>query len=112
MELRKKIKKDALVSLRNSWGKAIAILLFICGVYLLFLLLEQLFGSLLHIDFFERRRKAGSLPGHFGSGDALCADGGAFCAHQLYRDSTPPLWINEMVSAAGGRRLAGPFHHF
>ena len=51
MELRKKIKKDALVSLRNSWGKAIAILLFICGVYLLFLLLEQLFGSLLHIDF-------------------------------------------------------------
>ena len=51
MELRKKIKKDALVSLRNSWGKATAILLFICGVHLLFWLLEQLFGSLLHIDF-------------------------------------------------------------
>ena len=51
MELRKKIKKDALVSLRNSWGKATAILLFICGVHLLFLLLEQFFGSLLHISF-------------------------------------------------------------
>lgn len=51
MELRKKIKKDALVSLRNSWGKAIAILLFICGVHLLFLLLEQFFGTFLHIDF-------------------------------------------------------------
>lgn len=51
MELRKKIKKDALFSLRNSWGKATAVLLFICSVHLLFLLLEQFFGMLLHIDF-------------------------------------------------------------
>ena len=32
-------------------------------------------------QFFKRRRKPGSVYGHLGSGDAVCADGGCFCPH-------------------------------
>lgn len=45
------MKKDALANLRNSWGKAVFILLFTCGVHLSFLLLEQFLRTFLHIDF-------------------------------------------------------------
>ncbi|MEG2596916.1 MAG: hypothetical protein RR977_00680, partial [Oscillospiraceae bacterium] len=50
MELRKKIKKNALQSLRNSWGKVIAILFFLCLVNALFALFQELFCDWMGID--------------------------------------------------------------
>ena len=49
MTLQRKIKEDALLSLRNHWGRAIGILLFVLGTTVAFWMLEYLFSLLTQI---------------------------------------------------------------
>ncbi|MGI5893723.1 MAG: DUF975 family protein [Candidatus Merdivicinus sp.] len=49
MTLQRKMKENALQSLKNNWGRALGILLFQLGVYVFFLLLEQLLCQVLNL---------------------------------------------------------------
>lgn len=49
MTLQRKIKENALLSLKNHWGRALGILFFQLGVHVFFLLLEQLLCGILDL---------------------------------------------------------------
>lgn len=49
MTLQRKMKDNALLSLKNNWGRALSILLFQAGVLVFFLLLEQLLCAILEL---------------------------------------------------------------
>lgn len=49
MTLQRKIKENALLSLKNHWGRAIGILLFVLGTTVVFWMLEYLFSLMTQI---------------------------------------------------------------
>ncbi len=63
MTFQRKIKENALLSLKNNWGKAIGILLFQAGVSAFFLLLEQLLCMILELTSPESPAMVFSLRG-------------------------------------------------